>query len=215
MRRLAAGVCTALALAACSSAGEAGDATAPPDPTATGPTATTSGTPSGPVQDRPDLLGEEPTSTIELSQRCESPLGFALSYPAGWAVNSGATVAGCTRFAPGAFDVPPGTDARVGSVSASVETAPFDRVSSPQTPPPGSRIETTVDGRRAVRLEQVSAGQGLYVAGIRITSYVVELAPEEDGPRILVVNTVGLPQFDYARNVRILDRMVQTLTFTD
>ncbi len=161
-----------------------------------------------------DLLEEEPTSTTKLSERCESPAGFTISYPEGWAVNSGETVPACTRFAPESFDVPPGTDARVGSVTASVEDIPFDRVASPQTPGPGGRTETTVDGHRAVRIEQVSAGQGLYPPGIRMTGYVVELEPADDGPRTLVVNTVGLPQFDYPRNVRILDRMVQAMELT-
>jgi hypothetical protein len=161
-----------------------------------------------------DLLEEEATSTTELSQRCESPAGFAISYPEGWAVNSGETVPACTRFAPASFTVPPATDARVGSVTASIEGIPFGLLASPGTPAPGSRIETDVDGHRAVRLERVSAGQGLYPPGIRLTSYVVELEPGEDGERSLVVDTVGLPQFDYARNVRLLDRMIRTVTFT-
>ena len=36
-----------------------------------------------------------------------------------------------------------------------------------------------------------------------------------EAPRTLVVDTVGLPQFDYARNVPVLDRMAETLTFPD
>ncbi|MGY2129245.1 AMIN-like domain-containing (lipo)protein [Blastococcus sp. SYSU DS0617] len=158
-----------------------------------------------------DLLDEEPTSSTELSQRCESPAGFAISYPEGWAVNSGETVSACTRFAPESFSVPPATDARVGSVTASVETIPFDRIASSQAAQAEDRRETTVDGHRAVRIQRVSAGEGLYPPGIRMTSYVVELEPGDDGPRTLVVDTVGLPQFDYARNVRMLDRMIETV----
>ncbi|MDT0276249.1 AMIN-like domain-containing (lipo)protein [Blastococcus goldschmidtiae] len=161
-----------------------------------------------------DLLDEEPTSTTELSQRCESPAGFAISYPEGWSVNSGETVPSCTRFAPESFSIPPATDARVGSVTASVETIPFDRVASAGTAEPDSRQETMVDGHRAVRIQRVTVGEGLYPAGIRMTSYVVELEPGGDGPRTLVVDTVGLPQFDYARNVRMLDRMIETIDIT-
>ncbi len=161
-----------------------------------------------------DLLDEQPTSSTELSQRCESPAGFAISYPEGWAVNSGETVDACTRFAPESFSVPPATDARVGSVTASVETIPFDRLVSSGTAEPDSRQETTVDGHPAVRIQRVTAGEGLYPPGIRMTSYVVELEPGDDGPRTLVVDTVGLPQFDYARNVRMLDRMVETIDIT-
>lgn len=161
-----------------------------------------------------DLLDEEPTSSTELSQRCESPAGFAISYPEGWAVNPGETVQPCTRFAPDSFTVPPATDARVGSVTASVETIPFDRVASSGTAEPDSRQETTVDGHRAIRLQRVTAGEGLYPPGIRTTTYVVELEPGDDGPRTLVVDTVGLPQFDYARNVRMLDWMIGTVEIT-
>jgi hypothetical protein len=161
-----------------------------------------------------DLLDREPSFAVELSERCQSPAGFAISYPEGWSVNSGETVPACTRFAPGSFVVPPGTDARVGSVTAKVETIPFDVVTSTGTPGAGSRIETTVDGHRAVRIEQVTTGEGLYPPGIRMTGHVVELEPGDDGPRTLVVDTVGLPQFDYARNVRLLDRMIETVEIT-
>lgn len=161
-----------------------------------------------------DLLDEEPTSSTELAQRCESPAGFAISYPEGWAVNSGETVPACTRFAPESFSVPPASDARVGAVTASIEPAAFDRIAASDTPGQSSRTETTVDGRRAVRIQQVSVGQGLYPLGIRMTTYLVDLEPGDDGPRTLVVDTVGLPQFDYARNVRMLDRMVETVEIT-
>lgn len=154
---------------------------------------------------------QEPQISPALSQRCDHPAGFAISYPEGWSVNSGETVPICSRFAPRPFRVPPGTDARVGAVTASVQAAGFDEMTSARLPRTASRTETTVDGRRAVRIERVSAGQGLYPAGVRMTTYVVDLEPGNDGPRTLVVDTVGLPQFDYARNVGILDRMVRTL----
>ncbi|MGY2075984.1 AMIN-like domain-containing (lipo)protein [Blastococcus sp. SYSU DS0828] len=162
-----------------------------------------------------DILAEEPAAPVALSQRCESPAGFALSYPESWAVNPGDTVPACTRFAPDPFTVPPGTDARVGAVTASVEPAPFDRVANPAGAEELSRTDTTVGGRTAVRVERVSSGEGLWPEGVRTTSYVVDLGEGEDGPRTLVVNTVGLPQFDYARNVRVLDRMVETLELTE
>lgn len=158
-----------------------------------------------------DLLVEETRASVALSQRCESPAGFAIAYPEGWAVNSGETVPGCSRFAPEPFRVPPATDARVGAVTASVEAVALDRIASAQWAPVVSRTDTTVDGRSAVRIERVSVGQGLYPPGIRMTSYLVDLEPGDGGPRTLVVDTVGLPQFDYARNVGILDRMIETL----
>lgn len=159
-----------------------------------------------------DVLAEEAADPVQLSQRCESPEGFSIAYPGSWSVNSGETVPECTRFAPEPFTVPPGTDARVGAVTASVETVPFDRVAAVGRNQELSRTETTVDGRTAVRIERASVGEGLYPAGVRTTAYVVELSADDDGPRTLVVNTIGLPQFDYARNVRVLDRMIETLT---
>ncbi|CCG02961.1 AMIN-like domain-containing (lipo)protein [Blastococcus saxobsidens] len=162
-----------------------------------------------------DVLADELTAPVGLSQRCESPAGFSISYPEGWSVNSGLTVPACTRFAPEPFTVPPGTDARVGAVTASVESIPFDRVAGSGSADVRSRSETTVDGRAAVRIERVSSGEGLWPEGVRTTSYVVDLGEGEDGPRTLVVNTIDLRQFDYARNVRVLDRMVGTLEFPE
>lgn len=160
-----------------------------------------------------DVMAGDPARPVALSQRCESPTGFSMAYPEGWAVNPGNTVAACTRFAPEKFTVPPGTDARVGAVTASVETAPFDQVAGSGPDEELSRTETTVDGRRAVRIEHSSTG-GLWPEGVRSTGYAVDLDAGREGPRTLVVNTVGLPQFDYGRNVRVLDRMIETITFT-
>lgn len=173
------------------------------------------GTRSAPQRLVVDLLAEEPTAPVALAQRCESPAGFAISYPASWSVNSGLTVAACTRFAPEPFTVPPGTDARVGAVTASVGSIPFDDVVGSGGPEELSRHETTVDGRTAVRIERVSAGEGLWPEGVRMTGYVIDLGEGADGPRTLVIDTIDLRQFDYARNVGVLDRMVGTLEFTE
>lgn len=162
-----------------------------------------------------DMLAEQPTAPVALSQRCESPAGFSVSYPESWSVNSGLTVPACTRFAPKPFTVPPGTDARVGAVTASVRSSPFDRVAGSGSSEQRSRAETTVDGRTAVRIERVSSGRGLWPEGMRSTSYVVDLGEGEDGPRTLVVDTIDLQRFDYARNVGVLDRMVATLEFAE
>ncbi|TWH72248.1 hypothetical protein JD78_00759 [Modestobacter roseus] len=161
-----------------------------------------------------DLVAEQRSGVVPLGQRCESPAGFAVSYPEGWAVNDGDIAPPCTRFAPDPFTVPAGTDARVGAVTASVEPAAVDQVAAPDPQRDLQRSETTVDGRPAVRVERESRGRGLWPAGTRWTGYVVGLPDGEDGPRTLVVDTVELPQFDYARNVEVLDRMVETLEVT-
>lgn len=158
-----------------------------------------------------DLMARDAAPPVALSQRCTSPEGFSVAYPAGWAVNAGDTVPACTRFAPDPFTVPPGTDARVGAVSATVEPAPFEDVAGTGSAREVERRDTTVGGRPAVRVELVHSDEGLYPAGTRATRYVVALADDADGPRTLVLATIGLPQFDYARNVRVLDRMVGTV----
>jgi hypothetical protein len=158
-----------------------------------------------------DVLARDAAPPVALAQRCTSPEGFSIAYPAGWAVNVGDTVPACTRFAPDPFTVPPGTDARVGAVSATVEPAAFEDVAGTGTAREIDRRDTTVGDRPAVRVELVHSDEGLYPAGTRATRYVVELPDDADGPRTLVVSTVGLPQFDYARNVRVLDRMIGTV----
>ncbi|NEK84599.1 hypothetical protein GCU60_02305 [Blastococcus saxobsidens] len=173
------------------------------------------GTANSPQRIVVDVLAEDPATPAALTQRCESPAGFSLAYPQGWSANPGETVAACTRFAPDPFTVPPNTDARVGAVTARVEQAPFQQVAGPGPGDELSRRATTVGGRSAVRVERVSVGEGLWPAGVRATSYVVDLGGGAEAPRTLVVDTVGLPQFDYARNVGVLDRMVETLSFGD
>ncbi|RZU31235.1 AMIN-like domain-containing (lipo)protein [Blastococcus saxobsidens] len=173
------------------------------------------GTANSPQRIVVDLFADEVAPPVALSQRCDSPAGFSVSYPEGWSVNLGETVAACTRFAPEPFTVPPGTDARVGAVTASVQQAPFEQVAGPGAGRELSRGTTTVGGRPAVRVERISVGEGLWPAGVPTTGYVVDLGSGAQGPRTLVIDTVGLPQFDYARNVPVLDRMVETLTFPD
>ena len=153
-----------------------------------------------------DVLAREP---VALGHRCTSPDGVSVSYPNGWSVNTGEVAPPCTRFAPQAFSLPRNSDLRVAAITITVESVPFERASEP---PAGqkSRIPLTVDGREAVRIEQQTA-EGLYPLGTPMTSYVVDLGVCEDAPRTLIVNTVGLPRFDYARNVEVLDEMVHTL----
>jgi hypothetical protein len=162
-----------------------------------------------------DLLDEEPAEPVALAERCESPAGFAISYPEAWSVNQGTEVPACTRFAPDSFTLPPASDARVAPVSLRVEGIPFDLVASTGAGEELSREEITLDDRPAVRIERVTAGEGLWPEGVPITSYVMDLGSEGDEPRTLVADTVGLPQFDYPRNVEVLDRMVSSLTFPD
>lgn len=159
-----------------------------------------------------DLLAEEPAEPDPLGQRCESPEGYAVSYPASWEVNPGTEVPACSLFSPDSFEVPPATDARVAPISARVEGIPFDRLVTTGRGEELSREEFTVDGRPAVRVERVTAGEGLWPQGLPVTRVVVDLGEGDGTARALVLNTIGLPRFDYPRNVEVLDRMVASLT---
>lgn len=162
-----------------------------------------------------DLLAEEPAEPKSLAERCESPEGFAVSYPGSWSVNPGTEAPACTLFSPDSFTVPPATDARVAPINVRVEGIPFDQLVTTGRGEELRRDEFTVDGRPAVRVERVTAGEGLWPQGLPVTRVVVDLGTDDDAPRALVVNTVGLPRFDYPRNVEVLDRMVGSLTFPD
>ncbi|SFE04879.1 hypothetical protein SAMN05216574_10224 [Blastococcus tunisiensis] len=155
-----------------------------------------------------DVQTERPEDVV-LSETCTSPAGFSVGYPSDWAVNSGETVPSCSRFAPANFNVPEATGARIAATAFSIEPVAFDRVTQ-ERPGEMSREQLTVDGRDAVRIERETQ-DGLYPAGTPITSYAIPLEDGESGPRTLVADTVGLPAFDYQRNVAVLDAQVESL----
>jgi hypothetical protein len=140
-----------------------------------------------------------------LGATCTGPVGIGVSYPAGWAVNPGDTVPACTMFSPEPFTVPPHTDARVAAIVLSVSDLPFEQMAAPM-PDETARTDEVVDGRPAVRTEVV-AGPGLWPEGTPATRWVVDL-----GDRTLVADAVGLPPFDHARDVEVLDAMLRELT---
>lgn len=156
-----------------------------------------------------DVLDRQP-GEVTLGERCTSPAGFAVDHPSDWSVNAGETVPACSRFSPQDFDVPDATDVRVAAIAFSVEPVAFDRVTQEQ-PGEQARRELTVDGRDAVRIERTATGQGFWPEGTPSTRYAVALEDGEHGPRTLVADTVGLPKFDYQRNVEVLDAMIGTL----
>lgn len=162
-----------------------------------------------------DVLAQDGRPPVDLGSRCEHPDGFALSYPGSWSTNTGDVLPPCSRFAPEPFTLTAGTDVRTAPIAASVEPVPYDRVSAPQEGVEESRSGTVVDGRQGVRIQRTWDGEGLWPEGTRTTTYAIDLGADgPDGPATLVVNTVGLPEFDYERNVRVLDHMVHTLDIT-
>lgn len=182
----------------------------PAQPAAEGEAVVPAPEPSGPevtAPARPDLPGGALV-------RCESPDGFAVSAPATWATSEGDGVGRCGLFNPEPFDVSSGTDGRVAAIAVYVDRVLFSTASAPQNRRDEVRMVTTVDGRPAVRLSYRSNGLGLYPEGMPITSYFVDVAPPSGQQSTLVMNTLGLPAFDYEANTVVLDRMFQTLELT-
>ncbi|SEM12954.1 hypothetical protein SAMN04515665_1335 [Blastococcus sp. DSM 46786] len=157
-----------------------------------------------------DVLDRVPGDGVTLGETCTSPAGYTVDHPSDWAVNAGETVPSCSRFSPQDFDVPDATDVRVAAIAFSVESVAFDRVTQER---PGEQVrrELTVDGRESVRIERTATGEGLWPQGTPSTRYAIRVPDGENGPRTLVADTIGLPMFDYRRNVAVLDAMIETL----
>ncbi|MGY1634149.1 hypothetical protein ACI784_20790 [Geodermatophilus sp. SYSU D01186] len=153
-----------------------------------------------------DVLSRQPVS---LAGSCRSPEGFSIHHPADWWVNTGAVAPACSRFGPQELQLPPHTDVRKAAIAVTVDSVPYAGVTAPRGDEV-SRQPVSVDGRAAVRIERRTV-DGLYPSSTRLTSYAVDLGAGEHGPRTLLADTVGLPGFDYDRNVEVLDTMVRTL----
>lgn len=158
----------------------------------------------------------EPTSTssttapsdgVELTSSCRAN-GFTIGYPADWEA-----VSQCGQFGPAPLEEPtPNSDDRTGVVSAFVDPVPFDQVVSP-TGEERSRATTTIDGLRAVRIEMVASGEGLYPEGTAAVRWVVDLsAGPEDEPRTLFVDAYDLfDDVDFDQATRVLDAMARSV----
>ncbi|WP_116452416.1 hypothetical protein [Blastococcus litoris] len=140
--------------------------------------------------------------------RCTSPAGFSVAHPADWSVNPGEVLPGCSWFGSEPFTVPEASDVRIADVALVVESGAHGGRAWPDAT---ARTTVEVAGRPGVRVEQVAA-PGFYPEGTRITTYVVDLDPGRPDGAVLVADTVGLPGFDYERNVEVLDAMMSSLT---
>ncbi|SOC50831.1 hypothetical protein SAMN05660748_3590 [Blastococcus aggregatus] len=183
MRPMLAGACALLVLCGCTATGS-------PDPAAS-PTHGTSPADTGGASGTGD---------------CTHPAGFRVSHPADWSVNPGTTLPACSWFAAESFDVPEATDVRIADITLKVVEG-----SRPPSAWPDVTATTAVEvgGRPGLRLERLT-GPGLHPVDTPITTYVVDLPGNSDGDT-LVASTVGLPRFDYERNVAVLESMMASL----
>lgn len=182
MRTMLAGACALLVLTGCGG-GDAQPAAAPP--VASGTATSDAGT-AGRTSD------------------CTHPAGFRVTHPADWQVNPGRVLPVCSWFDEETFAVPEASGIRTADITFSVR--PVAELPT-RWPDETARAGVDVDGRAALRLEQLTT-LGFYPAGTPITAYVVDL--ETDGSA-LVASTVGLAGTDYARNVAVLDAMMASL----
>lgn len=189
MRALLAGAALAL-LAGCSA--PAASPALPPTEGGGG------GVPAAAAPERPEAEG------IELGASCTGPAGITVPHPEDWAVAENGYAPGCTLFSAEPFEVVPSSDVRTAAVAVTVQDLPFAEAAA-VLPDEVARGEAVVDGRRAVRTEHV-AGPGLWPEGTRSTRWVVDL-----GSSVLMADAVGLPPFDHAADVEVLDAMVGAL----
>jgi len=172
--------------------------------TSTSTTSTTAATTTSSSSTTSTTTGGE---RVELTQSCvhlERDVRITVRYPEGWHVND-RRVQPCSAFDPEPFELPVGTEFPRGlAVVLRVEPLAFDRAATLT----GLRVEAerslSVDGRRAVRQEVVTTGEGLGPAGLASTRYVVDGGSE----RSILVSTFDVEGNDFERSVEVLDHMV-------
>lgn len=135
----------------------------------------------------------------------ERDVRIGVRYPEEWHVNDAQGTSPCTAFDPDPIDLRRGTELpRDLGVVVRVEPVALDRLSTA----PGVRVENettvTVDGRRGVRQEVVTTGEGLGPGGQRSVRYLVDGGPD----RTIVATTYNVEGNDFARSTEVLDAMV-------
>jgi hypothetical protein len=166
----------------------------------------------------PDPDDDVDVDAGRLAQQCTNPeFGFQVQYPEGWMVNEGNGLPPCSAFDPEATAMPAvGDIPRDIAVTFHRDRVAFQRATDFQGDigvDPLSREATTVDGRRAVVAELESTGGGMYPAGQ--TQYVYYVDAD---PYTLMARTHDIPAAappSYQARQRILDRMMESLRFTE
>ncbi len=151
--------------------------------------------------------GDAPVSLTRSCTHQDRGVTVTVRYPRGWHVND-PSVQPCSAFDPQPFSIEPGTEyPRDLAVVLRVEPVAYDQASTPT----GLRLEgersVTLDGRRAVRQEVVTTGQGLGPGGREATRYVVDAGPD----RSIIASTYRIEGNDYGHSVAVLDAMAREL----
>lgn len=209
---LAAGL---LVVAGCT-ADEATDDVDQPTPTDATSDPTTPGQATTPEVTTPASPGDEATGDEGVAAmtftECEAAR-YTVTYPQDWDTNDPGPAEACEVFHPNEVELPtqPQDRGLHWAVTMDVDTVAWEDVQPGSGPDEviESR-ETTVDGRRAVVVEQRSTGEALLPEGERRYSYRVDL----DGETLIAsTNTVG--DTDDERDMAVLDRMMDELVLDD
>ena len=157
-------------------------------------------------------------------ERCENDIvGYSIAYPADWFTTDVLNGEQDPRNACQWFDTTPFDES--GNVvsegfayplEVGVRTAGLDDVLVDETTG-GVQVlmteDTTVDGRRAVRLEVEFGDSPIVPAGTRLYEYLIELTPEST-MRVFTADQTGIAGA-YDENRGIVDSAVSTLRFAE
>ena len=177
--------------------------------------------------------------TGPLTQSCENPLGFTVSYPQNWyryvpSPSEEQIEAKCRWFgsAPMA-EYSHQADAPSAPVSVWVSQRwGFDEASTHTTPGfvETSRQQETVNGRRVLRIEATlndNGGDTYLPNGTRMVNWLVEMPPSVTGDQVFggwalpngvvvggVADDAQIDSMDVAANAAVLDAMMRSVVFT-
>ncbi len=215
----------AFALLAFAATGCAVDQAATPDggasPTGSPPAATTpppapqpSAAPSGPTGTPTAASGVAADSLPAGWRLCTNQVRrYRIGYPGGWHTDFLVPEQRCRVFDPEPFEIPPGSEFPMTALTAVPTLERFDRVLRSVLDPAFNRTvhqkNVRVNGRRAVRIEQVATGDGPEERGTRRYGYVLDVRG-----RAFIVDTTATPDDQaYAQQKSVVDTAVRTLRF--
>jgi putative cell wall-binding protein len=159
---------------------------------------------------------DEPAQPIEWTM-CHNPdQGYTVDYPVNWATNAEerGRLGPCSVFDPDPEELEwdhmeiPETIA----VAMRVDAVTFDREDDEERfSEELSREETTVDGRRAMRVELRATGEGRRTEGTLTTQWRVRLGAEQTF--IASSHSTGEPTYEH--KVNVLDHMMATIDYDE
>lgn len=156
---------------------------------------------------------ESDNTSIKLGQTCTNEaVGYTVSYPVGWQTNSGDIVKQCQIFDSRSIQLRERSEDFDEAVYFDLENVPFNRIVNAQSQGLQvlSREETTVGDRPAVVTETESTGLTILPKGVRSYKYLIDF-----NDKTLIVVTYEVKSQNYLRNKKVLDKMIESIKFSD